>query len=46
MTEKKLFLNKITVWNFEYVLDRDAQKAIKGGADNTQTKTTDIIVFC
>ena len=46
MTQKKLFLNKITVWNFDSVLDRDEQKKVKGGSDDLSRGTTNKPIYC
>jgi hypothetical protein len=46
MTQKKLFLNKITVWNFDSVLDRDEQKKVKGGSDDLTRGTTNKPIYC
>ena len=39
--EKKLRLGKITIQDLDSTLDRDEQKAVKGGSG-----TTDLIAFC
>jgi len=39
--EKKLRLDKITIQDLNSTLDRDEQKAVKGGSG-----TTDLIAFC
>ncbi|MCP5107213.1 MAG: hypothetical protein GY950_27750 [bacterium] len=44
--EGKLHLNKTTIVNFETRLDRDEQKAIKGGTGNEPAQTTDLAVLC
>ena len=44
--EKKLLLNKITIQDFDSVLDGDQQKAIKGGSDVHQFGLTNIPVVC
>ncbi|UCH96056.1 MAG: hypothetical protein JSV88_04180 [Candidatus Aminicenantes bacterium] len=44
--EKKLRLNKITIQDFDSVLDGDQQNAIKGGSDIQTAGTTDIPVIC
>jgi hypothetical protein len=46
MTTKKLFLNKTTVWNFDYVLDSDEQEKIKGGSDDLTRGTTNRPIYC
>ena len=49
--EKKLSLKKITIWNYDSILDsdsimdRDDQKAARGGTGNTSGET-EIIIFC
>ena len=43
--EKKLRLNKITIQDLDFVLDRVEQKEVKGGS-KTKFGTTDIPVIC
>ena len=49
--EKKLSLKKITIWNYDSLLDsdsilnRDEQKVPRGGS-GTETTETEIIIFC
>ena len=44
--EKKLRLEKVTVQNFNWVLDGDQQNAVKGGTNTNQNGLTDIPVVC
>jgi hypothetical protein len=43
--EKKLSLKKTTIWNHDSILDRDEQKAARGGTGN-ELRRTEIIIFC
>lgn len=44
--EKKLQLKKITIQNLNALLDREEQKAIKGGTDVVPFGTTDVPIYC
>ena len=44
--KKKLRLNKITVQSFNIQLDREEQKKVNGGSDNSESLTTVTPVFC
>jgi hypothetical protein len=45
--EKKLSLNKITIQDLDFVLDRFEQKEINGGSgSDTAPGTTEMPIFC
>lgn len=44
--EKKLRLDKITIQDFDSVLDGDQQNAVKGGSETNPFGLTDIPVVC
>ena len=44
--EKKLHLNKITIQDFDSVLDGDRQKKIKGGSGAIPFGLTNIPIVC
>lgn len=43
---KKLNLSKDTIANLDMVLNWKQQKAVNGGGNKQQSKTTDAIIFC
>ena len=44
--EKKLQLGKVTVQDLTASLERDEQKAVKGGSLCSNTGTTEMVIFC
>ena len=44
--KKKLTLNKVTIEALQANLDRDAQKAIRGGSVASPSGTTNLAVYC
>lgn len=43
---KKLTLGKVTIQDFQESLERDEQKAVRGGTDVKPAGTTDLAVYC
>ncbi len=45
-SEKKLNLGKVTILNLQANLDRDEQKAVRGGSVMESAGTTKLAVYC
>jgi hypothetical protein len=45
-SEKKLTLGKVRVQDLQARLDRDAQRAVRGGSDASPLGTTNLAVYC
>jgi len=45
-SEKKLNLGKVTIQDLQANLDRDEQKAVRGGSVMEPARTTKLAVYC